>query len=106
MTEPIEQGAWGDGLATVTDDGRVLDTWYPKPAVGLDGDRGAPGTREPGLNAAPPDLAAAARRDERRGVRIAPVRTVIASLARPPEDAHDAYLRLHLLSHRLIRPHQ
>ena len=23
----------------------------------------------------------------------------------PPVDAHDAYLRLHLLSHRLIRPH-
>ena len=34
------------------------------------------------------------------------VLTVIGSLAEPPADAHDAYLRLHLLSHRLIRPHE
>jgi 2,3,4,5-tetrahydropyridine-2-carboxylate N-succinyltransferase len=33
------------------------------------------------------------------------VRTAISSLDEPPVDAHDAYLRLHLLSHRLIRPH-
>ena len=65
-----------------------------------------PGSRELGINAAPPGLAAAARADERRGVRMVPVRTVIASLADPPADTHDAYLRLHLLSHRLIRPHQ
>ena len=32
--------------------------------------------------------------------------TVIGSLADPPADAHDAYLRLHLLSHRLVRPHE
>ena len=35
-----------------------------------------------------------------------PVVTTIASLAEPPADAYDAYLRLHLLSHRLIRPHE
>jgi len=33
------------------------------------------------------------------------VRTTIASLEDKPADAHDAYLRLHLLSHRLIAPH-
>ncbi len=33
------------------------------------------------------------------------VRTVISSLAEKPIDAHDVYLRLHLLSHRLVRPH-
>ena len=32
--------------------------------------------------------------------------TEIASLADPPADPHDAYLRLHLLSHRLVRPHE
>src|SRR5262249_5627887 len=32
------------------------------------------------------------------------VLTVIADLAEPPGDAADAYLRLHLLSHRLVRP--
>ena len=44
-------------------------------------------------------------RDTRRKVEIVAVRTAIASLDEPPADAHDAYLRLHLLSHRLIRPH-
>ena len=106
MTAPIDEGAWGDGLATVTEAGRVLDTWYPAPVLGSADGAGGPGTRELGINAAPPDLAAAARRDERRGVRIIPVRTVIGSLARPPEDTQDAYLRLHLLSNRLIRPHE
>jgi 2,3,4,5-tetrahydropyridine-2-carboxylate N-succinyltransferase len=38
-------------------------------------------------------------------VRIVPVTTMIKDLADPPTDAHDAYLRLHLLSHRLVRPH-
>ena len=106
MTAAIDEAAWGDGLATVTDAGRVLDTWYPAPALGSPDGAGVAGTRELGINAAPPDLAAAARRDERRGVRTIPVRTVIGSLAEPPQDAHDAYLRLHLLSNRLIRPHQ
>ena len=106
MTAPIDEGAWGDGLATVTEAGRVLDTWYPAPVLGSADGAGGPGTRELGINAAPPDLAAAARRDERRGVRIIPVRTVIGSLAQPPEDTQDAYLRLHLLSNRLIRPHE
>ena len=90
MTAPIDEGAWGDGLATVTEAGRVLDTWYPAPVLGSADGAGGPGTRELGINAAPPDLAAAARRDERRGVRIIPVRTVIESLARPPEDTQDA----------------
>jgi 2,3,4,5-tetrahydropyridine-2,6-dicarboxylate N-succinyltransferase len=106
MTAAIEEGAWGDGLATVTEAGRVLDTWYPAPAVGSRDGAGVAGTRELGINAAPPELAAAARRDERRGVRTVPVRTVIASLAEPPRDAQDAYLRLHLLSNRLIRPRE
>ena len=26
--------AWGFGLATLADDGSVLDTWYPAPALG------------------------------------------------------------------------
>jgi len=32
------------------------------------------------------------------------VRTTIAELQAPPIDAHDVYLRLHLLSHRLVTP--
>jgi 2,3,4,5-tetrahydropyridine-2,6-dicarboxylate N-succinyltransferase len=45
------------------------------------------------------------RRDEARGVEVIAVRTVIPDLSAPPVDTHDVWLRLHLLSHRLIRPH-
>ena len=63
--------------------------------------RGA-GTRVLGQNEGPHELAGRRpARDERRGVRTVVVLTVIGSLADPPADAHDAYLRLHLLSHRL-----
>jgi 2,3,4,5-tetrahydropyridine-2-carboxylate N-succinyltransferase len=94
--ELLQEGAWGSGLAALAGD-RVLDTFFPEPQLGLDGAPDEPGTRETGD---------ALRHDERRGVRTVPVTTVIRSLADPPADAHDAYLRLHLLSHRLIRPHQ
>jgi len=84
--------AWGFGLATVTDAGATLDTWYPSPALG-----------EPTSDEAPPELVAAERTDEPRGVRVRVVRTVI-DLDDAPAGASDAYLRLHLLSHRLVAP--
>ena len=86
-------GARGSGLATLAGD-RVLDVWYPQVELGDGG--GEPGTRETGP----------ATTDDRRGVSTSGVETVIADLAAPPADAYDAYLRLHLLSHRLIRPHE
>jgi 2,3,4,5-tetrahydropyridine-2-carboxylate N-succinyltransferase len=88
-------GAWGFGLVTLTGRGRLLDAWYPAPALGAPDD-----SRQP-----PAELTALAGTDDRRRVRTEVVRTVIAHLAEPPVDARDAYLRLHLLSHRLIRPH-
>jgi 2,3,4,5-tetrahydropyridine-2,6-dicarboxylate N-succinyltransferase len=100
MTEPQDQGASGLGLATFADD-HLLDVWYPEPRLGSEGE---PGTSEV-QGAAAGDLAGAARTDDMRQVRVAPVRTVIADLSDPPRDAADAYLRLHLLSHRLIAPH-
>ncbi len=51
-------------------------------------------------------LAGAAGTDEARGVTLVPVATFIADLDSAPTDVHDAYLRLHLLSHRLVRPHE
>ena len=83
--------AWGHGLATVASDGTVLDTWYPAPRLG-----GAP-------DAFPADLAAETGPDERRDVRIEPVTLSIDTDAAPASTA-DAYLRLHLLSHRLVAP--
>jgi 2,3,4,5-tetrahydropyridine-2,6-dicarboxylate N-succinyltransferase len=84
--------AWGFGLATTTLDGVTLDTWYPAPALG-----------EPDEDAAAPtDLHEHV--DQARGVRVHVVRTVI-DLDAPPSGTPDAYLRLHLLSHRLVAPH-
>jgi 2,3,4,5-tetrahydropyridine-2-carboxylate N-succinyltransferase len=82
--------AAGIGLATFHA-GAVLDVWYPRPVLG---DEPVP---VPGLDAA-------TRPDDIRGVEVRPVRTLIADLAAAPADVPDAYLRLHLLSHRLVRP--
>jgi 2,3,4,5-tetrahydropyridine-2-carboxylate N-succinyltransferase len=93
-------------LATVSDDGRVLDVWYPAPRLsapgGPDGQATLDGQATP---AGEPTLGALAGPDPRRRVSREPVRTVVADLAAPPADTADAYLRLHLLSHRLVRPH-
>jgi 2,3,4,5-tetrahydropyridine-2-carboxylate N-succinyltransferase len=79
------------GLTTVdVASGRVLDAYYPAPALG---------TTEPGGSQG------SGGRDDVRGVRTEPVTTVIEDLDSPPADVADAYLRLHLLSHRLVRPH-
>src|SRR3954453_239505 len=86
--------AWGFGLATVTDDGTTLDVWYPSPALGS-----PPADPQPSA-----DLTAAEGKGGARAVRIQVVRTVV-DLDAPPADTADAYLRLHLLSHRLVAPH-
>jgi 2,3,4,5-tetrahydropyridine-2-carboxylate N-succinyltransferase len=90
-----ERSAWGYGLATVTTGGQVLDTWFPSPALG------PADTEDP--YGPPAELAAAAKEDPRRGVR-AQVVHVAVDLDAAPADPSDAYLRLHLLSHRLVRP--
>jgi 2,3,4,5-tetrahydropyridine-2-carboxylate N-succinyltransferase len=56
-------------------------------------------------DAAAHGLPEAQRTDDLRGVRQASVLTRIADLSTPPRNTADAYLRLHLLSHRLVRPH-
>jgi 2,3,4,5-tetrahydropyridine-2-carboxylate N-succinyltransferase len=104
--------AWGFGLATVHESGAVLDTWYPEPRLGGPDDTrdegGGPsgGTSgDPAHDVAPEELSGLAGKDARRSVRTEVVRTVI-DLDRPPGDVPDAYLRLHLLSHRLVRPRE
>jgi 2,3,4,5-tetrahydropyridine-2-carboxylate N-succinyltransferase len=107
MTEPVQMGAWGYGLATLSEPGdRVLDTWFPEPVMATVGSPGEPGTRVLGERDTPEELAAAIGPDEQRGVRTVAVQTVIGSLADPPADPQDAYLRLHLMSTRLIKPHE
>ena len=95
-------GAWGAGIATFAGD-RVLEVFYPDPQLETPGE---PGFRELSVeDAERHGLPGAQRSDDLRGVRQAPVLTAIADLASPPEHTADAYLRLHLLSHRLIKPH-
>ncbi|AWZ06433.1 2,3,4,5-tetrahydropyridine-2,6-dicarboxylate N-succinyltransferase [Streptomyces sp. NPDC002812] len=107
MTATRTTGAVAAGLATITADGTVLDTWFPAPQ--LVAEPGPAGTERLTAEQAVELLGATApkaiRQDAVRGVEVVAVRTVIASLEDKPLDAHDAYLRLHLLSHRLVKPH-
>jgi 2,3,4,5-tetrahydropyridine-2-carboxylate N-succinyltransferase len=94
--------ATGFGLATFVgaggdaDNPVVLDVYYPAPELLATAPESAP--------AAPPELLALVGPDEARGVRTEVIWTV-AALDEAPVDAADVYLRLHLLSHRLVRPH-
>jgi 2,3,4,5-tetrahydropyridine-2-carboxylate N-succinyltransferase len=94
--------ASGVGVATIAADGTVLDAWFPAPELAGDGPSG---TVRLSVAEVPPELAELAGPDEDRDIEVVVVRTVIASLDDKPADTYDAYLRLHLLSHRLIRPH-
>ncbi len=95
-------GAAGIGLATLTSDGSILDTWFPAPELT---DPGTSATTRLAVSDVPPDLAALIGRDDDRHTETIAVRTVIGSLDDVAADAYDAYLRLHLLSHRLVAPH-
>ena len=74
----------------------VLDAWFPFPELGGDVIE----------SCAPEYFGMAPGWDEIRQVNIAVESVRIEDLAEPPADAMDAYLRLHLLSHRLIKPHE
>ncbi len=87
---PVSGSAAAIGLATFSGSA-ALDVWYPKPALG----------HQP---VEIPWIGGAIDSDEIRGTQVRTVRTVIEDLQAPPADVADAYLRLHLLSHRLVRP--
>lgn len=88
--------AWGIGLATIAADGSVLDVRYPSPQLGE-----APA--DPSAHPLHAQLSAVARDDDARGTRQE-VQVAAISLDEPPASTADAYLRLHLLSHRLVQP--
>jgi 2,3,4,5-tetrahydropyridine-2-carboxylate N-succinyltransferase len=92
----IDGKAWGHGLATVAADGTILDVYYPNPQLGE-----AP--KSDALWVVPKELDAQAGDDARRNVKIQVIRTEI-ELALPVINTADAYLRLHLLSHLLVKP--
>ena len=78
------------GLATYSGE-TLLDVWYPKPILST-------------TPAEVSGLASAVDSDELRQVRTSVITTVISDLNSAPKDAADVYLRLHLLSHRLVKP--
>jgi 2,3,4,5-tetrahydropyridine-2-carboxylate N-succinyltransferase len=97
--------AHGVGLATVTTDGTVLDTWYPHPKLGGSDPTGSVRlTPSQAVEALGASVETSLGPDTDRGVSVVAVRTSV-SLDDAPVDAHDVYLRLHLLSARLVRPH-
>lgn len=98
----IEGGAWGAGLATYSGD-RILEVFYPAPQLGGKGESVL--TELSADAAAEHGLPSAQRGDDLRDVRQSSVLTRIADLRTPPRNTADAYLRLHLLSHRLVKPH-
>ncbi|MGV1003539.1 MAG: 2,3,4,5-tetrahydropyridine-2,6-dicarboxylate N-succinyltransferase [Candidatus Nanopelagicales bacterium] len=97
MTEQpgyLASPAAGVGLATYADaavDAAILDVWYPAPVLSE--------TPQP-----LPELERATGSDPVRGTATRVLTTVIPDLAQPPTGVADAYLRLHLLSHRLVKP--
>ena len=108
--DPQATGAQGAGLATVVTGaagpgGTVLDTWFPAPEL-------VPASQASGTvrlslaerlrRSAPTWFRCSARRGPGGRGRRRPHHH--RQPGRAPADAHDAYLRLHLLSGRLIRP--
>jgi 2,3,4,5-tetrahydropyridine-2,6-dicarboxylate N-succinyltransferase len=91
-----QRWAWGVGLATSSENGTVLDTWFPSITAGR-----IPLGFDPAM---PPDeIDRHAVPDPRRAVTIDVV-VVEIDFSEPPASTSDAYLRLHVLSHRLAEP--
>ena len=83
--------ASGHGIATISN-GTTLDVWFPTPTLSaLTG-------------SAPAELVALVGEDKARAVTRELV-SIEIDITKAPVDAADAYLRLHLLSHRLVKPH-
>lgn len=83
--------ASGHGIATIAQ-GVTLDVWFPNPSL------------TPLAGNVPQELNSLAVPDNSRGVTREVV-SVQIDITKPPADVADAYLRLHLLSHRLVKPH-
>ena len=102
VTLSIVTGAAGIGLATLASDGAVLDAWFPEPELT---ESETTATTRLALSDLPAVLSALVGRDDDRQTETIAIRTAIGSLDEAAADAYDAYLRLHLLSHRLVAPH-
>ena len=84
--------AWGRGIATIAADGTTLDSWFPQLGLG-------PAPAMPAND----QLAGLCGSDAIRGTSTKAVDLVIDTDV-APSSASDVYLRLHLLSNRLMKP--
>jgi 2,3,4,5-tetrahydropyridine-2-carboxylate N-succinyltransferase len=83
--------AYGYGISTIAKDGSTLDTYFHQLGLGA-----AEASRD--------DLVSLEGADNEREITRRVVKTEI-ELDKPPASVADAYLRLHLLSHCLVKPH-
>ncbi len=84
----MTKSARAAGVASYSGD-KILDVWYPDPLSDDD-----------------TSLAGLVMVDEVRRVERRLIVTSVDDLDVPPEDPADAYLRLHLISHRVYKPHE
>ncbi len=92
-TDTSDRTAWGYGLVSRDSSDTVLDVWFPRPALGARDGSGAPA-----------ELAGLEGHDELRGVSRTVELVEIADLSAAPATTQDVWLRLHLLSARLVTP--
>ena len=97
MSDSSRRMAYGMGLFTLhIPSGDTLDVWFPEPRLGLPADDTGP----EGIDDLRADDVDPARGTTRQIVQVA------IDLDAEPEDTADVWLRLHLLSHRLVRPNE
>jgi 2,3,4,5-tetrahydropyridine-2-carboxylate N-succinyltransferase len=89
-TGATQRIASGHGISTISE-GTTLDVWFPSPSLSALSER------------IPAELLALKGEDKNRGVQRELV-SIEIDLAKAPENVADVYLRLHLLSHRLVKP--
>ncbi|CAB4594468.1 MAG: 2,3,4,5-tetrahydropyridine-2,6-dicarboxylate N-succinyltransferase [Actinobacteria bacterium] len=83
--------ASGHAITTMSN-GKLLDAWFPSPVLS---------SLNPEIA---PELRALVGIDEARDISRE-IASIEIDISLPPTSALDAYLRLHLLSHRLVKPH-
>jgi 2,3,4,5-tetrahydropyridine-2-carboxylate N-succinyltransferase len=86
------RSAFGFGIASTANSGEVLDVWFDSLGIGKLAENNDP------------DLSQFTGSDSIREVTKSKV-SIEIDLDTPPKDVVDAYLRLHLLSHRIVKPH-
>jgi 2,3,4,5-tetrahydropyridine-2-carboxylate N-succinyltransferase len=86
------RSAFGFGIASTTNSGEVLDVWFDSLGIGKLAENNGP------------DLSQFIGTDPIREVTKTQV-SIEIDLDAPPKDVADAFLRLQLLSHRIVKPH-